>query len=156
MYCRTAAVCGLALALAAGPCAAGPLTTIFNLDSPNKIGDLPSGPLIADSSGALYGTTVGRGTNLGKDRGTAFKISPPPAGQRLWTGTLLHLFNGGSDSMSPNGGLAIDPQGAVYGTTPVESADIDSSTIFKISPPAAGQTSWTETIIGRLPNGAIT
>lgn len=74
-------------------------------------GDTPMGPLIADAAGNLYGTTSYGG---GAGVGTVFSLSPGNGGS--WTETVLHAFNG-TDGSYPNGGLFLDANGNLYGTT---------------------------------------
>ena len=94
--------------------------------------------LIPDRSGALYGTTTGRG---GTDAGTVFKLSPGPNG---WTGTVLHRFaRGDDDGGYPNSGLAIDEAGALYGTTRGGGKD-EIGTVFKLTPTDHG---WQKTLL---------
>lgn len=76
-------------------------------------GNAPSGSLISDAQGNLYGTTTwGGGTgcsNLGC--GSVFEIAPSG------TETVLHPFTGGSDGEWPGGGVIADSAGNLYGTT---------------------------------------
>src|SRR5260370_14989302 len=67
--------------------------------------------LISDASGALYGTTSGRGAS---SMGTVFKLSPTKDG---WTMVTLYNFRGGDDGAYPVAGLVFDPSCAPYGTT---------------------------------------
>src|SRR6516165_4956285 len=46
----------------------------------------------------------------------------------------------------PFAGLIADKQGVLYGTTQFGGAT-DQGTVFKLMPPAKGQTEWTETVI---------
>ncbi|MGH6795558.1 MAG: choice-of-anchor tandem repeat GloVer-containing protein, partial [Methylocella sp.] len=114
-------------------------------------GNQPYAGLIFDSNGALYGTTYRGGP---KNFGTVFKLAPPAAGQTQWTETVLHRFHGvfGGDGENPEGGLVFDSTGALYGTTLAGGA-ISLGTSFKLTPPAAGLTQWTETVLSDLPNG---
>ena len=103
----------------------------------------PLAGLIADNSGALYGTTHAGGSS---GNGTVFKLTPPATGQTAWTETVLYSFLGGSDGGAPRAGLIADEQGALYGTT--TGGGIGSNgTVFKLTPPAKGQTAWTETVL---------
>ena len=69
----------------------------------------PRDTLVMDAAGNLYGTTVEQYAD-----GTVFKLSP--SGDGAWTYTLLHAFEG-SDGEFPIGGVAIDANGNLYGTT---------------------------------------
>src|SRR6185312_11270430 len=75
----------------------------------------PYASVIADKSGALYGTTRSGGASGGF--GTAFKLSPPAAGSNLWKETVLHRFTGGKDGAFPEAPLVMDATGNLYGTT---------------------------------------
>jgi uncharacterized repeat protein (TIGR03803 family) len=114
-----------------------------------------SGPggLIIDARGVLYGSTV-----LGGDskRGTVFELSPPAAGETRWTETVLYSFRGGNDGRGdgafPGGGVIMDPNGVLYGTT-YYGGDSARGTVFKLTPPAAGDTQWTETVLYSFKDG---
>ena len=110
-------------------------TVLYRFTGGSDGGDVFAG-LIADKEGALYGTTQG----LAPSYGTVFKLTPPAKGQTAWTETVLHGFTGGSDGAAPRAGLIFDKEGALYGTTIV-------GPVFKLTPPAEGQTAWTETVL---------
>jgi uncharacterized repeat protein (TIGR03803 family) len=113
----------------------------FGLD-PND-GNAPESDLIMDAGGALYGTTTGGGpaTDQGGNAGTIFKLTPPSSGQTGWTETQLYGFSGGQDGSTPFAPLVMDKTGALYGTSSSGGSDY-SGTIFKLTPPAKGKTSW--------------
>lgn len=71
----------------------------------------PTGNLVMDVAGNLYGVTEGEGAN---SCGSIFKLSHLNGG---WSFADLHDFNCGSDGAYPNAGLAIDSNGNLYGTT---------------------------------------
>ena len=71
-------------------------------------GGHPTGSLLRDSDGNLYGTADSGATN---DAGTIFKIDE--AGNE----TVLYDFIGGSDGSSPSGGVVRDAAGNMFGTT---------------------------------------
>jgi len=97
-------------------------TTLYSFKG-GKDGYLPSGDLVFDSKGNLYGATAfggGKGTTCDpyyQYCGTVFELSPPKTKGGKWTEKVLHSFAGGTDGANPNGGLVLDNKGAVYGTT---------------------------------------
>ena len=64
---------------------------------------IPSGPLLLDGNGNLYGSTYS----------VSFELTPQANGN--WKDTILHTFASGDGS--PWGGLSRDPKGNLYGTT---------------------------------------
>jgi uncharacterized repeat protein (TIGR03803 family) len=52
-----------------------------------------------------------------------------------------------SDGNLPFAGLIADEEGALYGTTAGGVANSGNGTVFKLTPPAKGQTAWTETVL---------
>jgi len=120
-------------------------------------GFVPSGQLVFDSKGNLYGTTHSGGTY---GDGTVFELSPGAGGQ--WNETLLYDFcslANCADGDYPNG-LVMDAAGNFYGTT-MYGGNISQclpngcGTVFEISPGSNGQ--WTESTIWTfcsLPNCA--
>ncbi len=72
--------------------------------APNSIGS----PLIIDSAGNLYGTSIGNGTHR---RGTVYQVSP---GGTL---SVLYNFTGAPDGAGPASSLFRDAAGNLYGTT---------------------------------------
>ena len=72
----------------------GQFQLIHTLAADGSEGDTPSGPLVQDSSGALYGMTASSNNNyLQTSGGVAFKVTT--AGKY----TILHSFTGGADGM---------------------------------------------------------
>jgi uncharacterized repeat protein (TIGR03803 family) len=125
-------------------------------------GQSPSSGLTIDSTGALYGTTHFGGTGTCQDSlgyvigcGTVFKLTPPGSGTTTWTKTTLHSFTSSPDGGLPAGTLHLDATGAIYGTTYGGGISGDG-TVFKITPPGAAQTSWTESVLYSFagPDGA--
>jgi uncharacterized repeat protein (TIGR03803 family) len=82
---------------------------LSSLDGNSGTGPLSS--LIMDSAGNLYGTTYSDGA-LGF--GSVFKLTQTGEG---WIYTSLYDFTGGSDGAYPVGGVVIDANGDVFGTT---------------------------------------
>jgi uncharacterized repeat protein (TIGR03803 family) len=77
----------------------------------NSDGEYPSTDLVLDSAGNLFGTTV-QGGDFGS--GTVFELTPSGNG---WTHTVLYSFTSGADGGQPYGGVTLDAQGNLYGTT---------------------------------------
>src|ERR1035437_2552607 len=102
--------------------------------------------VIFDPAGNLYGVTQYGGAY---GQGTVFQLTPSPDG--VWTETVLHSFTGVPDGEQPQGGLAIDAAGNLYGTT---SWGGDPSawcgTVFELSPSSSG---WTFTVLHAFTNG---
>jgi uncharacterized repeat protein (TIGR03803 family) len=136
------------------------LTTIYSFTGGSD-GSIPSAAVIADEAagvpGALYGTTSSGATN---GCGTVFRLIPPKSGQTTWTEQTLWGFMGGSDGCYPSSSLLVDEQGALYGTTGGGGGNTNArcggtcGTVFKLSPPEAGQTSWKEQIIWSFTGGS--
>ncbi len=81
-------------------------------------GQTPTGNLIMDSAGNLYGTTTYGGTGTCATTpvgcGTVFELIPGAGG--VWTEKRLHSFKG-TDGNYPQSGVIIDASGNLYGTT---------------------------------------
>jgi len=71
-------------------------------------GAQPNGPLVLDSAGNIYGTTLSGGT---AGHGVVFKLDSKG------NETILYTFTGGADGAQPNGGLSLNAAGTIYGTT---------------------------------------
>ncbi len=100
-------------------------------------GGNPQQGLVLDSSGNLYGITPFSGDS---GSGNVFKITPSG------TETVVYTFTGGSDGGIPVGGLLIDTQDNLYGTT--LSGGSFSGVVFKID--SAGN----ETVLYTFSGGA--
>jgi uncharacterized repeat protein (TIGR03803 family) len=72
-------------------------------------GEYPSAPLVADSAGDLYGTTLGGGTY---ENGSVFRVR-----RNGGTEQTLHSFTGSPSGARPLASLVLDPAGNLYGTT---------------------------------------
>ena len=115
-------------------------------------GGFPSGGLIADETGTLYSTTTAGGTT---GSGAVFKLTPPASGHSTWTETVIYSFLGFgfSDGATPYAGLVADAAGNLFGTTisggagNTSGVDENTGTVFELSPPAAGQSAYTEAVL---------
>ena len=71
----------------------------------------PWNGVVRDAGGNLYGTTFSGGAH---GAGSVFKLTPSGSG---WTETDLYDFTGGLDGANPVGGLVLDANDNIYGTT---------------------------------------
>jgi uncharacterized repeat protein (TIGR03803 family) len=119
-------------------------------------GSTPSGGLIFDKAGTLYGTTeYGPSSNeCSPGCGVVFKLAPNSNG--TWMESVLYSFcsvAGCADGLSPLGSLIFDTAGNLYGTTQsggLFSADCPNDgsgcgVVFKLRPNSNG--SWTESVL---------
>ena len=139
----------------------------------------PSGRVIFDQKGNLYGTTKLGGSGACDDQssyafpscGTVFGLSPTTSG--VWTLTTLYSFTGGSDGGYPEGGLTMDSKGNLYGIAPKGGgqgsctlisgiSEFGCGTVFELTPPATTGAAWTETTLhafsgsdGATPNAGL-
>jgi uncharacterized repeat protein (TIGR03803 family) len=103
------------------------LLEFFN-NNPGTGGYDPTGGLIFDAAGNLYGTTIDGGLSGG---GTLFELTPAAGGG--WTALVLHSFGLGKDGSSPQTTLTFDDAGNLYGTTVIGGVS-DDGTVFAITP----------------------
>ena len=139
-------------------------TFLHKFDSNGDDGCNPSGHLIFDKAGDLFGVTFNGGgasgifeTLCSNGCGTAYKLH---LANGAWTQTILHHFTGEGtpDGVSPTGGLAFDKAGNLWGTTVFGGAGDSSTcgdpngglglcgTVFELTPNANG-TVWTESTL---------
>jgi uncharacterized repeat protein (TIGR03803 family) len=112
-------------------------------------GTLPSGTLVLDNNGAIYGTTE-QGGETGS--GTVFQLNPPSGKGGAWTENILYSFLNGGDGAEPFSGVIFDSIGALYGTTQLggdfacnnNGFNGGCGTAFKLIPPMAQGEAWTE------------
>jgi len=109
-------------------------STIYSF-GPNPDANMPLGTLVLDTKGALYGVTQYGGT---QNDGAVFKLTPEKSG---YSESVIYSFRNGADGDFPQAGLAIDKQGALYGTTfygGIGTCDGGCGTVFKLSPSGSG------------------
>ncbi len=93
-------------------------------------GYYPSGGLIFDSAGNLYGVASG-GTG---QAGIIYKLTPSNGG---WTKTILHNFQEATDGGGPTYTLTADASGNLYGIT-FGSGPQGGGTVYEYSPSGGG------------------
>ncbi len=157
--CPYAVTCGIVFELDKS----GKQTVLYSFTGPPDDGDIPTGPLVQDSRGNIYGTTWQGGSGpcaLGNPRtvigcGTVFRLTAPRVKGEAWTETVLHSFSGGSDGTNPAAIVADHSTGILYGTTEYGGAN-DAGTVFKLN--SAGETvlySFTGQSDGGQPEGGV-
>jgi uncharacterized repeat protein (TIGR03803 family) len=123
-------------------------------------GAVPTGALVFDKAGNLYGATGDGGASTcdGPGQcGTVYQLAPPAKNGGAWTETVLHVFKGHAynDGATPEGGLVIDQAGNLYGTTGYGGSGpctllggaVGCGTVYELSPPAKQGDPWTETVL---------
>jgi hypothetical protein len=118
-------------------------------------GASPTGGLVLDPNGNLYGTTStgGRYYPFGVSCGTVFKLSPTTGGG--WKKKTIYEFTGAADGCYPTGSIAIDASGNLYGASQFGAVLTDCNwggtlgiegcgTVWQLSPSSVG---WAESTI---------
>lgn len=126
--------------------------------------------MAVDSAGNLYGTTISGGNSSTEcgvyagipGCGVVFELSSAEGGP--WKQTVLHTFSGGTDGAVPNGGVILDSEGNLYGTTlfggdekPANCQAVGTfaagcGVVYKLTPTPHGP--WTETVLYKFKGGA--
>ncbi|MGH9497181.1 MAG: choice-of-anchor tandem repeat GloVer-containing protein [Candidatus Sulfotelmatobacter sp.] len=114
----------------AAQCAAQAYNVLYNFEL--ATGDQPTGQMVFDSAGNVYGTTI----SIQNGYGTVFQLAPPAAPGDLWTETVLYVFAGLSDGGYPMSGVTMDRSGNLYGTTTIGgSISCECGTVFMLKRP---------------------
>ena len=101
-------------------------------------GYTPGGGQVAfDPAGNLYDSVLSGGAY---GNGAIYKLTRSGVG---WAKTSVYDFQGGTDGSNPNGGVILDAQGNLYGTT-INGGAYGYGTVFELVPVGGG---WTETIL---------
>ncbi len=143
---------------------AGVATVLYNFTGKDDGWD-PSGNLIMDNAGNLYGTTTSPDGSAcdATNCGAVFKVNSATGAT-----SVLFDFDGGPDGGSPNGGLVRDSQGNIYGTTwigggnystcnPMPAMPVGCGVVYKLAPNGT-QTilhTFANTSDGGYPNGNL-
>ena len=148
---------------------------LYNFQSGTD-GANPAGGVVFDTEGNLYGATENGGSSScgGPGQcGTVFELTPPAEKGGAWNETLLYVFKGraNKDGQTPEGSVAIDKGGNLYGTTgyggtgpcTLLGSPVGCGTVYELSPPAKQGDPWTETVLysfqgnkdGYVPSGDL-
>ncbi len=106
----------------------------------------PSGDLIFDKAGNLYGTTRAGASpgcvslGSGSGCGAVYKLAPGAKG--TWRVSILHVFTG-EDGSAPFAGLIFDAAGNLYGTT--YGGGAGGGVVFKLAPNLDG--TWRQSVL---------
>ena len=121
-------------------------TVLYDFPNRDVNGCVPVGPVIFDASGNLYGTTETCGST---NNGTVFELSPSGGG---WTYTVLYSFGYGviGGDGGPEGNLAMDAAGNLYGTT-YSSGAYGCGSVWKLTRSGSG---WTYTDLHDFTGGS--
>jgi uncharacterized repeat protein (TIGR03803 family) len=128
--------CGTVFELVASAGGGWTEKVLYSFGGNGTDGYVPSGSLIFDAAGNLYGTT---GTGGVHGLGTVFELSPAEGGG--WTEKMLHSFTG-TDGSSPLANLIFDAVGNLYGTTWAGGSHKQAGTVFELMPTRASG-GWT-------------
>jgi uncharacterized repeat protein (TIGR03803 family) len=109
----------------------------------------PSGGLVADQAGNLYGVTLLGGAN---NLGAVYQLSPPTTEGGSWTETVIFSFSG-PDGTLPSGQLQFDQTGALYGTTD-GGGSLSEGTVFQLTPSSHPGAPWTQTVLYSFSGGS--
>ena len=104
-------------------------------------GSTPSGSILLDSKGNLYGVTSYGGAF---GQGILYKFVPPANG-KLGVESILYSFGGSTTTGSyPNGNLVFDSGGDIYGVTNGGGDATGDGVVYMLAPT---KSTWTESII---------
>lgn len=148
MRSRGLAILGVSLMLVAGAWAASSEKVLFDF-SLGGDGAYPTGELVFDAKGRLYGTTENGGANF---YGTVFQLTHSGSG---WTEKVLYSFSNTSDGAYPSGALVFDKAGNAFGTAVSGGSTSCSNgcgTVFELVP--GSNNSWTFSVIYSFTGGS--
>jgi len=110
----------------------------------------PTGDLVFDPAGNLYGTTSVGGHDsfcFGIGCGTVYQLTPSSGG---WVETVVYEFNDANDGQYPSSGVILDQAGNLYGTAPQTGFGSGAGSIFQLTPSGSG---WKFNLLYSFSNG---
>jgi uncharacterized repeat protein (TIGR03803 family) len=120
----------------------GWIETILYSFQGGQDGAAPSGGVIFDGAGDLYGTTTSGGSS---GAGTIFELAQSGGN---WTENVMYSFAGGSDASAPAGPLTFDSAGNLYGVAGGGAAG--QGAIFKLT---SSSGHWSESLVYSFSGG---
>ncbi len=123
--------CGFVYELSPASGGGWTFNTLYSFQGSND-GRFPSGPLVFDVAGNLYGVTDLGGLGGG---GTVFKLSPGSGG--AWRESVVYFFLGKDDGAGPNA-VIFDASGNLYGMAG-GNGKFGFGTVFELSPNSSGK-----------------
>jgi uncharacterized repeat protein (TIGR03803 family) len=129
-------------------------TILYSFQGGND-GANPGATLIADGTGALYGTTEYGGASASvctspsgyAGCGTVFKLTPSGSG---YSESILYRFQGGTDGAVPESALLAGSNGALFGATErggANGGNTNHGTVYELMPSGSG---YSERVIFRF------
>jgi uncharacterized repeat protein (TIGR03803 family) len=141
IYGATSCSCGSGVFELTPPAHSGsPWTESVIYSSPVGIYDL-----IADPKGGFYGSTLTGGTQGG---GSVFLLSQSGG---IWSAQTLFSFATIDGKSLEPGGLTIGPKGVLYGVTGYGGGKYYEGTVWTLTPPSGGRTTWTKSTLFAFP-----
>jgi uncharacterized repeat protein (TIGR03803 family) len=129
--------CAAAL-ITAVPSPAQTFQTIFTLGEYEGV--QPTGALVIDQEGVIFGTTYG-GSAIAPT-GSVFKLTRGAGQGDGWSLETIYIFKGGADAANPVSGL-VGKNGVLYGST-INGGEVGAGAIYQL---VKGKEGWTESVI---------
>ena len=134
----------LAVLLGASPASARTLNVLYRADDEGSAGANMLTPVPVDGGAVITGTVNGGGSGTGD----VFLLSPAGKG-KPYTKTLLHVFAGGNDGVTPTS-LVLDKKGNVWGITNGAGAN-SAGVLYELAKPAQKGAGWTYRVVLQMP-----
>jgi uncharacterized repeat protein (TIGR03803 family) len=112
-------------------------------------GTIPGARVIFGPNGTLFSTTARGGSGVCSNHGcgTVFNLRPPATACKSalcpWSETVLYSFAGPPDGATPDGEVAFDQGGNMYGTS-VNGGSSGDGTVWELTPSGSG---WMESVL---------
>jgi len=101
--------------------------------------------LISNTKGGFYGSTLTGGTQGG---GSVFLLTQSGG---VWSAQTLFSFTTLLNKTIYPGGLTLGPKGILYGVTGYGGGQAYQGTVWSLTPPSGGRTTWTKSTVFAFP-----